>query len=315
MSSIQQLEYLLAVDRFRHFGKAADSCHVTQPTLSMQIQKLEEEMGVSIFDRSKKPILPTDIGRKVIDQARVVVAEFKKIEQLKEAESSEIKGVLRLGIIPTLSGSVIPLFAEKCLEKYPDLKLEFSELQTQQCLDSLEIDQLDAAILVTPLPNEQFEERVLFYEPFFVYANSAHPLGKLTKVDEKDLEASGLWLLSEGHCFRNQALRICGKKGKDTGLQSKIKLEGGSLSTLMKIVERLGGFTLLPELSRVDARVGTARVVDFRPPYPTREVSLVYRRKQLKDRLLAALHAVIRESLPESITSLKRKDLQLVRIE
>jgi LysR family hydrogen peroxide-inducible transcriptional activator len=220
--TITQLEYVLAVDKHRHFGKAAKACNVTQPTLSMQLQKAEDEMGVIIFDRSKNPILPTDEGTQIINQARLVLREYKKIFSIIDANKGEVRGEFRLAVIPTLAPYVIPLFAGDFVQKYPNVNLTIEEYKTEDIIELLAKDEIDAGLLVTPIQGESFIERVLFHEPFSVFASEGHHLLKKAKVKDKDLDTSDVWLLNEGHCFRQQVLNLC-KLSRDNGLHDNLK--------------------------------------------------------------------------------------------
>lgn len=214
--TLTQLEYIVEVAKKQSFGLAAQSCFVTQPTISMQINKLEEELGVILFDRSKKPVQLTPIGRKIIQQARLALQEVSRIEELVHIEKGEVEGELKLGVIPTLAPYLLPLFLETFVKKYPKVDLIIEELQTQSIIDKLKEDSLDAGILVTPLNIKGIAEKHLFYEPFIVYIPAQHPLHKLEKFSEKDLSLSDIWLLNEGHCFREQAMDLC-KKRKVSG--------------------------------------------------------------------------------------------------
>jgi LysR family hydrogen peroxide-inducible transcriptional activator len=313
--TITQLEYVLAVDKFRHFGKAAKSCSVTQPTLSMQLQKAEEEIGIIIFDRSKNPILPTDEGEQIIKQARVVLREYKKIFAIIDAGKDEVRGDFRLGVIPTLSPYVIPLFAGAFVKKYPHVNLTIEEFKTEDIIELLSRDEIDAGLLVTPLQGESFIERTLFLEPFSVFASANHPLLKKSKIKDKDLDTSDVWLLNEGHCFRQQVLNLC-KISKDIGQHDNLKFESGNLETLKNMVINNSGYTLLPHLAVLNlSEEELEHVRDFQTPVPTREVSLVHNRIFLKEKIISALEASIIENLPDSLASLKKKNLEIISID
>lgn len=312
--TITQLEYILAVEKFRHFGKAAKACNVTQPTLSMQLQKAEEELGVVLFDRSKNPIMTTDEGTRIINQSRLVIREYKKIFSIIDASKDEVRGDFRLGVIPTLAPYVIPLFAGAFVKKYPLVNLAIEEFKTEEIIEFLNKDELDAGLLATPLVGESFIERVLFHEPFSVYASSNHPLLKKTKIKDKDLDTKDVWLLNEGHCFRQQVLNLC-KISKDVGLHDNLKFESGNLETLKNMVTNNDGYTLLPELAVLNLSAEDKKHVrEFQSPMPTREVSLVHNRIFLKEKIITALEESIIENLPESLTSLKKKNIEVIGI-
>lgn len=305
--TLTQLQYVVAVDQKRNFGLAAQACFVSQPTLSMQIQKLEDDLGVSLFDRSKKPVEPTDIGRKVVAQAKVVLQEALRIEELIKSERGEIRGDFFLGIIPTLAPYLLPLFLEKFIKKYPLVNLIIEELQTQQIINRLNDDQLDAGLLVTPLNVPGIIEKPLFRDPFLVYLSPKHPLLSKSKVTHQDLSLEDVWLLNEGHCFREQAIEICGRvKSKNSG-KKNLTFESGNLETLKRLVDQKFGYTLLPSLAilGMSATEKKKKVRYFKAPIPTREVSLVYSRSFLKKSIIDALHNAISCSIPTELTKAK----------
>ncbi|PIE70154.1 MAG: DNA-binding transcriptional regulator OxyR [Deltaproteobacteria bacterium] len=315
MSTLTQLEYLLAVDSERHFGKAAAACHVSQPSLSAQIQKLEDELGLVIFDRSRKPILATEAGKAVINQAKVVLREHKKLKVIADQTAGVPQGDFQLAVIPTLASYVIPLFIGAFGETFPHVNLGVHEHKTEDIVRMLHTDELDAGLLVTPLNDDSLIERHLYYEPFYCYLNSRHPLQEKTQIAEDDLAYDDLWLLSEGHCFRSQVLRICAK-GEKKGVFPNIRFEGGSLDTLIKLVRNNAGFTLLPQMAvdgLSDLEIKT-HIKTFSDPVPTREVSLVYNRTFLKETIINALEKCIIEHLPDHIRSLKRQQVNVVDI-
>ena len=313
--TITQLEYVLAVERYRHFGKAAKACNVTQPTLSMQLQKAEEELGVVLFDRSKNPILPTEEGTQIINQARLVLREYKKIFSIIDSNRGEVRGEFRLGVIPTLAPYVIPLFAGAFVQKYPEVILTIEEFKTEDIIELLGKDEIDAGLLVTPIHGENFIERVLFHEPFSVYASTDHPLLKKSKIKDKDLDTSDVWLLNEGHCFRQQVLNLC-KVSRDHGLHDNLKFESGNLETLKNMVTNSRGYTLLPHLAVLNlSKEEMKHVREFQSPIPTREVSLVHNRIFLKEKIITAIEESIVEHLPESLTSLKKKNIEVIAID
>ncbi|TNF25985.1 MAG: LysR family transcriptional regulator [Deltaproteobacteria bacterium] len=308
--TLTQLEYALAVDTHRHFGKAAKSCHVTQPTLSMQLSKLEDEMGIILFDRSKSPILPTDEGAAFLKQARVVIKEFRRLGDVIQNEGEDLSGKLHLAVIPTLSPYVIPLFAKKFSMTYPKVELIIEERKTEEIIKLLDEDKIDVGLLVTPLGIDTLIERVLFYEEFFLFCNPASAMFNRKKVTTEEIDNENLWILDEGHCFRDQVLKICKYKGKRKG---DIQFQSGNLETLKNMVKSWGGETLLPKLA-VDQLDSNEKkwVRSFSSPVPTREVSLVHNRIYLKEKFIEALQEVIINSLPKSVTTLKSKSLKVV---
>lgn len=315
MITLTQLEYVLAVDRYRHFGKAAKSCFVTQPTLSMQLKKLEDDLGFPFFDRTKKPILPTEGGRAFVAQARVVVEEWKRLSLLgSKGSGKELSGDLRIAAIPTLAPYWIPLFLEEFSKAYPKVNLRIDEMQTQQILKALASDEIDAGLLVTPLGVKSLHEEPIFYEPFSLWVRQDHELAKKARIAEGDLDGSEIWLLNEGHCFRNQMVKICSLSKKKTILKNVV-FESGNLETLKRLVERGGGYTLIPELALPEKLPKNIEVKTFRKPIPSREVSLVYRRLQWKTPLIQALEIILKNSVPESLRNLRKQDLEVVAID
>lgn len=312
--TLVQLEYLLAVDTHRHFSTAAEHCFVTQPTLSMQLQKMEEELGVQLFDRSRVPVRPTEVGKEVIAQARLVVAEAKKIKEIVQNQKQELSGELRVGVIPTLAPYLIPLFVTSFMEKYPEVRLVVQELLTDEIVQQLSHELLDVGLLVTPLENASIKEMPLFYEAFVAYINPEHPLAKGKTIAPEQLDMDELWVLNEGHCFRSQVLNICNRGRGAAASSGNFDYKSGSLETLKRIVETQRGLTLLPELSVLDMpQEKQALVHPFREPQPLREVSLVVHRSFLKKRLIEALQQEILANIPAVIRERKKEKVVGVR--
>jgi LysR family hydrogen peroxide-inducible transcriptional activator len=305
--NLQQLEYIVAVDTHRHFVKAAEHCYVTQATLSMMIKKLEEELGIKIFDRSKVPVMPTDIGTSIIEQARVTLKESKKIEEIVSHQKGTLKGHLRIGIIPTLAPYLLPLFLPEFLEHYPLVKLHISELNTDTIIKELEAQHLDAGILATPLNRQALTETPLFYEQFVVYISPGNKLIRKKYMLPGDLDINQLWLLEEGHCLRNQVLNLCELKKRESELHH-LDYEAGSIETLRKLVKINQGITIIPELAISDLPEQELDCVRyFKPPAPVREISIVTYRHYVKQRLIEALQKMIVKQLPEAMLHSKQK--------
>jgi LysR family hydrogen peroxide-inducible transcriptional activator len=316
MTTITQLEYLLAVEKEQHFGKAAKACNVSQPSLSAQIQKLEEELDVVVFDRSKKPILTTDVGREIIKQAKVVIHEHKKLKIIANEKTIEPNGDFELAVIPTLASYVIPLFIGHFCDTYPNVNLGINEYKTEDIVKLLVNDEIDAGLLVTPLEDSRLIERHLFYEPFYCYLNKDHSLVQKKLISGSDLETSDLWLLAEGHCFRDQVLNVCSSDRKNCALPT-VRFESGNLDTLIKLVKTNSGYTLLPQLAVDELPENEVRecIKKFRKPVPTREVSLVYSRSFMKENIINALENSLLLNLPKQIKSLKKKQIDVVSIQ
>ncbi|MEC7275209.1 MAG: LysR substrate-binding domain-containing protein [Bdellovibrionota bacterium] len=314
MASITQLEYLLAVEEEKHFGRAAQKCHVAQPSLSIQIQKLEEELETVIFDRSRKPIRISEEGRAIVEQARVILKEHKKLFTLAEEGASEARGEFHLAVIPTLSPYLIPLFLGKFSQMFPKVELKIREAQTEDIIRLLKSDQIDGGLLVTPLQDEQIIERHLFFEPFYAYFSKQHSLLKKSRLKDSDLNGEDLWLLEEGHCFRNQMLNVC-SIGRDNRVMANVEFSSGSLETLVQLVKKNDGFTLLPELAVTSLSAAEKKQLrGFSKPVPTREVSLVHSRSFLKEKILQSLETCILDSIPKEVKSLKKGNINVVDI-
>lgn len=312
--TLTQLEYVLAVDKHRHFVRAAGACFVTQPTLSQQLQKLESELGVVIFDRSKNPVLPTAEGQIVIHQAQVILRETARLKEKLSEQGKTLKGSFRLGVIPTLAPYLLPLFLTRFGQQYPEVELIVEEFKTEEILQFLGNDQIDAGILATPLHVEGIHERVLFYEPFSVFAAKNTPLLKRDKVRDNDIDGQDVWLLNEGHCLREQVIKICSLVGQKTSTHRKLHFESGNLETLKNLVSNGSGYTLLPYLATLTLTPQQRKLVrEFVAPAPTREVSLVYSRSHHRRAIVDALAEVIVENLPtEGLSFKKTKALDVI---
>ena len=303
--TLSQLEYIIALDTYRHFGKAAEKCFITQPSLSMQIKKLEKELGVKLFDREKQPVLPTEVGFLIIEQARKVIEASQFIPELIQDQRKIISGSLRLGIIPTLAPYLLPLFLYSFLKKYPAVKLTVSELTTEKIIQQLKNGLLDAGILVTPLKEEGIQEDILFYEEFVVYVSRKDNLFQKKYIIPEDIDVNRLWLLEEGHCFRSQIMHLC-ELHRSSEFEKHFDYEAGSIETLKRLVERNQGITLLPELATLDMPASKKQMIRFfKTPAPVREVSLVTYRSYLKLRLIDNLKQEILSSLPPNLEKMK----------
>ena len=307
--TITQLEYIIAVDTYRHFATAAERCYVTQPTLSMQIQKLEDDLGGKIFDRSKQPVIPTEIGEEIIAQARIVVHETRMIYQLIKDKQGLMQGDLTIGIIPTLAPYLLPTFLHPFLVKYPDVKIKFKEMTREVIIERLKSGRIDAGLLVTPLHDSTIMEYPLFYEELLAYVSKDNAAHKKTYVVAADVNVKELWLLEDGHCFRNQVLNLCEIK-LEAKAESHFEYEAGSIETLRKMVELNNGVTILPELASLDFNLRQQNMVrHFKAPVPVREVSLVTHRNFVKKKLVDVLKQEVLLSLPKKIILNKKSNL------
>lgn len=305
--NLQQLEYIVAVDRYRHFVTAAEKCFVTQATLSMMIKKLEDELGVKIFDRAKQPVVPTVIGEKIIEQAKVVLREVARIKELVKEETVEVKGELKIGIIPTLAPYLLPLFLKNFLAKYPEVKLQLSELTTSEIIERIKHSILDAGILAIPLFEPDLIEQPLFSEEFVIYFSEKSAQTKKKLFSPSDLDVSQLWLLDEGHCMRNQIINLCGLKLEERN-RHRLDLSVSSIETLRKVVDIHEGITVLPYLALRDlTQEQRQRVRFFKPPVPARQIGLVSFRYFVKEKMLDALKTEILNALPAEVRSEENK--------
>ncbi len=290
--TITQLKYVMAVAEHQNFTKAAKKTFVTQPTLSMQIQKLEEELDIQIFDRSKKPIELTSVGKKIVSQARNIVNEAERMQDVVDQEKGFVGGEFKLGIIPTIMPTLLPMFLKAFTNKYPKIQLKIEELTTDEIIKKINDGHLDAAIAATPLSHDKIKERVLYYEPFVGYIPESHRLFSKNKIDSKDLDLDDILLLEDGHCFRDGVINLC-KASKQNGGEA-FQLESGSFETLIKLSNEGLGMTLLPYLHTLDISEEQSKFLHyFNEPSPAREVSIIYSKSELKMQIINALYNVI----------------------
>lgn len=286
--TITQLKYLLAVAEYKNFTLAAEKSFVTQPTLSMQIQKLEEELDVTIFNRKKKPIELTPIGEKIIEQAKLIVDESNRISDIVDQQKGYIGGEFKVGIIPTVMPTLLPLFLKNFIKKYPKVRLILEELTTEEMVKKLTEGHLDAGIAATPLENESIKEKPLYYEPFVGFVSSEHRLYQKEKISEEDLDIDDILLLEDGHCFKNSVINLC--QHNATGANQTFHLESGSIGTLIKLSKEGLGMTLIPYLHTLELPDQDKKNIrEFSNTVPAREISLVFHKSQLKMQLIDAL--------------------------
>lgn len=306
MITLVQLEYIVAVDTFRHFATAAEKCFVTQPTLSMQVKKLESDLGIKIFDRSKQPVIPTDVGKQVVEQARNILRDVQRINDTVQQHKKTITGNLKIGIIPTLAPYLLPLFIGKIARNKPELHLHVQEMVTEKIIDLLKKDVLDVGILVTPLNEPGITEDPMFYEEIKIYTNPKHSFAKQNRIKLEDIYSPDIWLLNQGHCFRHQVINLCSYQNTQKS-SLPFEYESGSIETLKKIVDKEGGFTLMPELALQDLSPKRKECVkSFHKINPIREVSLAYTRNFVKRRVIGFLKEQIQKSIPEKMLNSDR---------
>jgi LysR family hydrogen peroxide-inducible transcriptional activator len=308
--SLIQLEYVLALSTHGSFVAAAEHCHVTQPTLSMQLKKMEEELGVLLFDRSKQPLMPTYVGAKIVEQAKAALHEVHMIKEIVDESKGVIKGDLNIGIIPTLSPYLLPLFIGRFSRNYPGVQLHIQDLQTEEILSKIKKDHLDVGILVTPTKDPAVVEKPVFYEEFYAYLDGILARQKEgNSIEIEELLENRLWILEEGNCFRNQTFNLCGMN--QLGYKDfYFRYESGNLHTIIKMVDREGGVTLIPQLAADDLPDKKKEQLRFiGRNHPVREVSLVYSRKFAKIGLIRKLEEEIRQNLPQEVISNPSKNI------
>jgi LysR family hydrogen peroxide-inducible transcriptional activator len=311
--TLVQLEYIIALDSYRSFVTAAEKCFVTQPTLSMQVQKLEDDLGVKLFDRSKQPVIPTEIGIEIIAQARILLAESQKVREIVTDRQKELSGELKLGIIPTVAPYLLPRIIGRFIEKYPQVKLVVWEQTTEQIIYQLKTGMIDCGILSTPLNESLLTEIPVFYEAFVAYASKASKLFKKKSILPEDIDMEEIWVLNEGHCMREQVLNICQRRRATKGFQH-FEYNTGSVETLKRMVDQNNGATILPELALSDLNEKQLdKVRYFKSPEPVREVSLVIQKNFLKRRIIEALKNEILEFVPKRMRSKKKKEVMNIQ--
>ncbi|MBC7387755.1 MAG: LysR family transcriptional regulator [Opitutaceae bacterium] len=304
--TITQLQYIVAVSELKSFVKAADKCSVTQPTLSMQIQKLEEELNIKLFDRSKQPVIATLVGEEILSQARVVLNEFNLLSKIARKEDGKVSGRLNLAVIPTLAPYFLPTFINKFLSKYPEVELHIFELSTEEIRLKLKAGTIDCGLLATPLLDYTLTELVMFYEPFVAYISRNNHLFDQKEIDSKQLNLEETWIINEGHCLRNQVLNLC-QESREV-LDKSFNYESGSLETLKRLVELDQGLTVLPLLATLDLSENQQELVrHFKTPIPVREISLVIHRQFLKKKLVDAVSETILNSVPPELKDSKNR--------
>jgi LysR family hydrogen peroxide-inducible transcriptional activator len=305
--TLTQIEYIVAVERNGSFVTAAEKCFVTQPTLSMQIQKLEEELGIKIFDRNHHPIIATDMGKKILEQAKKVLYERDRIDELIRAQKDELIGSLNVGILPTIAPSILPLTLKSFVKKHPKLDITITEITTEQIVSRIKDGDLDFGILSTPLHEKSLKENVLFYEPYVVYAAKDHKLLSKKTISPDDLDPNEIWSLGDEHCMRFQVINLCGKQ-KFYGAQNPFNYNSGSIMSLIRMVDINGGFTIIPELSMSGLNEDMlSQIRTFKDPAPVREISMVTNKYFTKNKLAIAFVDSLLAGIPENMKAKNKK--------
>jgi LysR family hydrogen peroxide-inducible transcriptional activator len=310
--NLQQLEYIIAVDQFKHFSKAAIHCNITQATLSMMIKKLEEELNIVIFDRKMSPIITTELGKEIIVEAKKALFHSKEIVALAKSKEHKVEGKLRMGIIPTIANSLLPKILFPLMDAYPLLELELFEITTHNIIRQLKEGTIDVGILSTPIQDEQIEESILYYETLMVYGN----LSKDKKyILPEELAKQPLWMLEEGHCMRDQVIQLC-QINNGHPLPNNLKFQANSFETILNMVDVMGGLTFIPELYyETLSKERKTKVIEFKTPIPVREISMVYYRPFAKLRMIEQLSFDIKSIVNQNLRSNTFKKSEMVILE
>jgi len=313
--TIIQLEYAVSLATYKSFVAAAEKCFVTQPTLSLQIQKLEEELGVKIFDRSKHPIEVTAMGKIIIEQVRKALEEFERIHELIQQHQNTLSGVFRLAVIPTVAPNILPALLESYSKSFPDIRMEVSEMETDRIIKALRNNEIDAGLLSTPLEEKDIKEYPLFYEPFVAYFRDNDPVLKKRTISPDDVDLEKIWLLNEGHCMRNQVLDLCSDQVQKLQTKRPYRYQSGNVETLRRMVDKNGGVTILPELAISDFdedRIEKVRYFD--DPEPVREISLVTNDHFVHYNILQSIMDEVLKLVPEKMR-VQKKNRKVLRIQ
>lgn len=301
--TLQQLEYILAVDQHRHFTKAAEQCFVTQPTLSAMIQKLEEELDVKIFDRTRQPIAPTPIGMHILQQAKEILVQVDNMKQIIQEQKEEVGGSFHIGVLPTIAPYLLPRFFQDMVKKYPKLNITVSEMKTPDIKRALLTGEIDAGILAELNDMEMYNHTHLFYEEFYAYVAREEELFAKTTIRSADLKGEMLWLLDEGHCFRDQMVRFCHINPERN---DNLTYQLGSMETFMRMVEKGEGITFVPELALDQmSDIQKELVRPFAIPHPARRIVVLTDKRFIRHSLIDTLQSEIQASIPKSMLKLK----------
>lgn len=313
--TITQLEYIVAVATYKSFVAAAEKCFVTQPTLSMQIQKLEDELGIRVFDRNKHPVAPTEMGEMVIAQARVALAEVERVNEIIQEQQKKLYGTFKFAAIPTVAPNILPALLDNYSKKYPTLKLQVREMETDQVIVALHNNEIDAALVSTPLEEKGIKEYPLFYEPFVGYFAGNEKALKKRMITPQDIALDRIWLLNEGHCMRNQIINLCSDQVQKLQADRPYRYESSNVETLRKMVDKNGGMTILPELATLEfTEDRIERIRYFEDTEPVREISLVTNDHFVKMNALQTIMDEILALVPEKMR-VQKKNRKVLRIQ
>lgn len=313
--TITQLEYVVAVATYKSFVAAAEKCFVTQPTLSMQIQKLEEELGIKLFDRNKHPIAITAMGADIVEQARIALSEIEKVHELIQKQQNSLSGIFKFAVIPTIAPYILPGLLETYSSKYPDVKLQVNEMETDDIIKALSNNEIDAALVSTPLETNGIKEYPLFYEPFVAYFSEDEEALKKRLISPEDIVLERIWMLNEGHCMRNQIINLCSDHVQRIQAERPYRYESSNVEMLRKMVDKNKGLTVLPELATMDFTEDQQdKVRYFEDPEPVREVSLITNDYFVRLTLLQSLMDEILALVPEKMR-VQKKNRKVLRIQ
>lgn len=310
--TLTQLEYIVALEKYKNFNLAAKACHISQPTLSVQVQKIEDLLQVTIFDRSKIPVIPTLLGKKIIDAARNVLSNVKSIEQLVADEKGSVAGDFKLAIIPSVTSGLIPLFLRKFTDDFPEVKLTIIEMKTEDLIEALKKDEIDAAIAATPLNDNDLSEYPLYWEPFYLFVNPQHELFAKEKVSKNELNKYNILLMSEGNCIRTQVGQICQLNEDFIDDKKNIEFDSGNFQTLIQLVKQNMGITLLPHLEMTTTQAQKGMIKSFKGKIPLREIALITRRTMVKKTITDALNEIIKEVVPRQLLKLNKTNSNII---
>ena len=307
--TLQQFEYIVALEKFRHFTKAAEHCNVTQPTLSAMIQKLEDELDVKIFDRSQQPIAPTAAGLLVIKQAKEALVQAEQIKNIVQEQKQDVAGKFTLGILPTIAPYLLPRFISALTKKYPKLELRIAELKTHEIKRALLNGDIDAGVLADIEDLEEYNISHLFYEQYLAYVSKSCPLYEKQVVKSSDLQNHQLWLLDEGHCFRDQMVKYCQIKSAQ---DSQMTYSLGSIETFMRMVESGCGVTFIPWMAVQQLSDSQKELVrPFAIPIPSRRLVMATNKNFIRHTILTAIIEEIQASVPKAMHSLTTSQVAL----
>ncbi|KAA3610169.1 MAG: LysR family transcriptional regulator [Calditrichaeota bacterium] len=306
--TLQQLQYIVTLNEEKNFVSAAEKCFVTQPALTTQIKKLENQLGIIIFDRSKKPLIATEVGLKVIEQAKYVLLQSQKIPDLIKEYQTDLSGNLKIGILPTIGLYLLPLFINPFLSRFPEINVHVSENITETIIKQLHNGSIDVGIIATPVNYKNIITIPIYYEEMYAYISKQHAFIQNERISTQNLVDEDLWLLSSGHCFRNQMIRIC--KGGQKGLQHSFTYESNSIETLKRIIASKPGITIIPELALLEvAKSEEKQIKKFDDITPIRQISIVVNRAFLKERLIEKLKNEIKSVLPKHMLNSSGRDI------